>query len=408
MIKSFIYFLIILYPIISLLPRELILPNIIWGFLIILLLIFDFLINYRLNQGNLKINLFNKVGLIFIFFMLISVIFSGDINFNKLYAIIKFVLPLFIAAYLYKNISTDNLFLLKIYRITGIYIIVFLIFIFYRLNFVGYNIFLVMANRTEVWYDKPYIIAIAYSSVLLLFLYLSYILKKNNKFQILLLLPVYYFGSRTAMIAITLFLIFLLIIEFKGIIRFFLLNLGLILFIYILYNDTLQENIENSTTQLFLSETNAKYENMDITEKSFTSGRNEIYQYYFDNLSLNNFIQGNGIAYFNSKSNFNFRLHNDVLEFFFSFGIVGFFFFLYFIYYKLLIKTILNAYKIERLFLIGLFLFFTGLSLFTSIMDYQNIIYLYLIIAISIKLNYKENKNAISDSLQQTHLQTNY
>jgi O-antigen ligase len=197
----------------------------------------------------------------------------------------------------------------------------------------------------------------------------------------------YFTGSRTGMVATTLFLIVYFFIEFRGVTRFFLVSTMFIGSLFLMQSDALLEKVYDTTFELSKSEENAKYEDKEITQSNISSGRTDIYQYYLDEVSFSNFLQGNGIAYFNTIKKFDIRLHNDFLEFFFSFGLIGFCCFIYFIIYKLFISTIISKQGVEKQFLIGLLVFFIGLSLFTSIMDYQNIIYFYFTLIIAMKTN---------------------
>lgn len=387
MIKRIIIFLLLIYPVIALLPRDSVLPNTIWGLTTTMFILFAYIQRLTGNQSGFLKNTFDKIGFYLFIIISISILLSGDLNFNKWYSMLKIILPVMIASFIFLEFDFNEKTIKKIYNISLAYLFVFILFILYRLSLISYNLFSVMANRETIWYDKPYGVAITYSTLVLLFFYTAFKLKKLSLWHFVFFLPGYFFGSRTVLIGITLFMLYIILLKFRGVFGYVVLFFVLVFsVIYLNFNSQLQSDVGSGVTKMLLSERDAQNETNEITQSSFTSGRDNIFYFYWDNLTPLKVFTGTGFEYLNEDTDFGFRLHNDILEFFFSFGVFGFLIFLYFVYGKLLLRTIFINYGDERIYFIGFMLFFVALSVLSSIMDYQNIIYLYLVLIINYKL----------------------
>ena len=155
----------------ALLPRDNVLPNAVWGAITTMLVLFE-LARKMINSSNkFKINIFDKIGFVFIIIITMSILLSGDTNFNKWYGMLRIILPIMVAAYLFRSIEIDKKMLNNLYKLLFIYLICLFGFIIFRLSLISFNIFNVMANRETVWYEKPYGIAITYTTLLILFIY---------------------------------------------------------------------------------------------------------------------------------------------------------------------------------------------------------------------------------------------
>lgn len=363
-------FLLLIYPFIYMLPEEFNIIGSIWGAIATL---FIFLV--LLAKKN-AINRYVISASLIAIFIFISIFLSNEITFLKYMAGYKYVLPLLLASYIYwYPLNQKNIYM--IYRILFVYLILMLMLMLYRLSIVDFNVLMVTMNKELVWYGKPHNFAQMYVLFCVSFLFFSYLLKKNVLIAYMFFLPVFFVGVRSVMLGTILFLIVFLsytvkrnYLKFLFVLIFF--TLGLISF---------QPDI-NKLTPLILSaqDANRGMENMTVT--SMSSGRDIILDYYIRELDMEKFFVGSGFQYLEKDSNFGFGLHNDTLEFFFSFGLFGLFALMISVYYLIFYDAYKKTNGINRRFIVALIFLFLGISNFAFFISNQIIVYMFILIYI--------------------------
>ncbi|UFH59216.1 O-antigen ligase family protein [Sulfurovum mangrovi] len=359
------------YPLIVLLPREFNIVGGIWGGASLVFVVLAIFLHRRLIT-----NKYVFIASIISMFILLSILLSEEINFLKFQYGLKVVLPLFLASYFYVYPLNETK-LLRIYYFVYFYILFLFLFFIYRYSLINFNPLLITAFRDMVWYEKSHIIAQTFIIFAIIFLFLSYRLKKNVTLAYMFFIPVLLTGVRSVMLGGILFLMVFLLHFWKKhflwlVISVLVMGISLII---------IQPDI-TKLLPLILSERDANLgtQNMNITTMS--SGRDIIISYYIDHLDYERLFVGSGMQYLESDASFTFGLHNDILEFFFSFGIFGLGAFLIGFYYWILYDAYKKTSGINRVFIKAIGLLIISISSFAFFFSNQVIIYMFILIYI--------------------------
>lgn len=362
--------LLLVYPFINMIPNDITIFGKLWAALATIF-VFTFIL--------LKLHAINRYiisGFIIFLFAFISILLSNELNFLKILTAYKYALPLLLASYIYWY-PLDEKRLNTIYKITFLYIILMLILATYRLSLINFNLLLVTLYKDFVWYEKSHNFAQMYILLSIGFLYLSYLLKKNLYLAYMFFIPIFFIGVRSVMMGAILFLAVLSI----PIIKRNFLKFILLLAISISSLIVIQPNF-SKLTPLFLSAQDATRGTDKADLSSISSGRDIILNYYIEHLDSERIFIGSGLQYLEKNATFIFGLHNDTLEFFFSFGLFGFFSFLFAIYYNIFYNAYKNTKGFDKYFIVGIIMLFLSISSFAFFLYNQIIIYLFILVYI--------------------------
>jgi len=348
----------------------------------VILALFIFLRDLKKEFKYSKKRIINRLHLYtlsFSFIILISILFSKEINGDKFIALLRYISPLLIAAafssYYIDDIENQK----KLFSILSGILFVFFVASIIRLSLVRFNISDLMLERRYLWDEKMHTLGQMYAGIIILLFTISVVNKLPRWHLFFFSIPILSIGARSVMIGT---FIFLVIYFFEEIRRskfrklLFFLFLGGVLS-YLGYISDFS-NLQHTFLRVFASEGDLIVNNQNITIDSFSSGRLSIWSSYLSIFTLSNFLLGTGLLYYDSQPLINFRLHNDLFESFFSFGLVGFIFIVYFLYYKFIIKSINLIDVNKRIYFYAFCAYFFIVSLTNSLLDYQSTALLYL------------------------------
>jgi len=364
------------------------LPNansfgIIWAGLTLSALSIMFIL--RPDRTNINTSFF-ITGLILFLVTIISILINDGLTIKKI-QFVKYAFPLFVTSLSINYFRTPDWIssLSKTLKYLSLLLLFFLIFLFKDYNF---SISTYLTDPNNLFAERAHIISQLYASVIILYLGTLVVLSSLKGYHFLFLLPLFFMGARSVLLGVLMFslVFFILSIAIKKIRTFFLVVLTALILLVFLNFDQVIKYIYSSDYVLpraFIDRGTLVYHRAGDNITDFTSGRNEILEYYINHWELKQIFVGNGMQYLNPDSSFVFRLHNDFFEFFFSFGLLGLFAMLVGIYYKLFYRTInMQEDKRSRNFLIALLIYFITISFTNSILDYQSTLFVYLTIGI--------------------------
>ena len=371
--KYLFIFLIYAYPLIAIFPKEYGFFSQVWGLLAILLAIV-YIVDLFVVKKISRLNKFELASLVVFFSIFLSIAISNEINITKILVGIKYITPIIIGAYALKYFQNfDYRFIQKSLIV---YIMIFLLLFTYRFMLIDFNLLQVTLYRGLVWYEKSHIIAQMYAALAISFFFVSSHLKNYAYVKFLIFVPIIFTSVRSVMVGT---IAMLSIYSFLTIYRKYKL---LSIFIYLAIISVIVIFIDPDVIKtLFLSERDAVLQSKTITANSLSSGRIIIFDFYKNNFQFIYLFFGNGMPYLEASFPMQLRLHNDFLEFFFSFGILGILSMLFAIHKNIFYSTIINSQYHHKIMLFSIWIYFTIVSLSTGIMDYQSTLYLYMIIA---------------------------
>ncbi|CUV66432.1 conserved membrane hypothetical protein [Sulfurovum sp. enrichment culture clone C5] len=374
-------FLLLVYPFINMLPDDFMIFGTIWGIVATLFVLLVLLVKKK------AINRYAISAFLISIFIFISILLSNEITFLKFVTGYKYILPFLLASYIYWY-PLDEKKIHIIYKILFIYLILMIALFLYRLSYVDFNLFMVTMKKDFVWYDnKSHNFAQMYILLCVSFLFFSYLLKKNIYIAYIFFLPIFFVGVRSVILATLLFLIILSTLMVKSYLK------AILAFFFIFLSLAIVQPDFKKLTPLILSAQDANRGEDKMTFTSMSSGRDIILDYYMKELDPEKIFVGSGMQFLETNSDFKLGLHNDTLEFFFSFGIFGLFALIFGLYYSIFYDAYKKTHGINRLFIVALIFLFFGISNFAFFIYNQLIIYFYILIFI-VK-NYQIPRNGL-------------
>lgn len=362
--------LLIVYPIIVVMPKGFDLVSKSWGGMLI---IFVFIVMLLKHKYLLK-NRFFFSGILIFIPIVISILLSREVSFYKFINAFKFVAPLLFASYIYMYpINKKKLKL--IHKILFIYLLLFIGLILYRFSLVNFNLLAATEFKEFIWYEKSHVLAQLYAALSFLFLFLSYKLHHKKTLALIFLLPLFFFGVRSVLLGTVLFLFFMF---FKTLLKkFHIIALPLII---LLISFSMTEIDFSVLERLVMSAQDANRDASKMTVDSMTSGRTLILQHYVDTFDSEQLFTGSGVQYLDSDALYVTSLHNDLFEFFFSFGLFGLLIMFTSIYYLLFYKIYIVSKGINQRFVLGLAGYWFAVANTAGLLSYQSTVYIYILL----------------------------
>lgn len=379
MIKLLFYSLILSYPFIALLPKGNSASEL-WGALSIVMIGLLVLKHLSSNEYK-KTNFFEFAALILLIPMLISVFMSNEITLLKFIVLLKYLTPLLFGAIAFQIVPINETSIRYFYRLSGFFVLICFSLVLYRLSLVDFNPLELILKRDFIWYEKSHIIAQLYAAVGIMFFYFAMIKRKHTLLKYIVFLPIFTMGVRSVILGLLMFISINAYTALSKKIKLLLLLISLVCGLLFI------QNLDLSVVQQFTSsEQDIVKENQNVTLETFSSGRTIIIDYYMTTFEGINLFFGTGMQYLESFTEFQFRLHNDFLEFFFSFGLFGLSMMIFAIWYSVIFKLYNAVAKDEKGFMIGFISYFFVVSFTNGILDYQSTLYLFVMLAFIYKL----------------------
>lgn len=315
-------------PIILWVPEAFFIVNRVLGVSLLALFIIRFMLTTK-SVGNV----YYRYGLVFGFFIIISLFVNQSFNLVNVNIAVKYITPLIVGAYAYQFL--DYRFFIKLFKF---YFWFFLIVWFLRFAQFGFPLSSMMSMRDEVWWEKAVVFGFFYAAF-----YFGYaltnpsFLARKKVYKYIFIMPLFLIGSRSLIIGgaicVLIFVFNDLQINQKRIKQFFFAGIvGSLVFSLFIF-----DYIKNNEFLKFVlgSERSLKRENEELTLDSFSSGRTDVWNVYSDNISFEQILFGFGGVY--EKAGVS--LHNDFMEMFFYYGILMFIVYVAFFYKIYVIKA---------------------------------------------------------------------
>lgn len=307
-----------------------------------------FIVLYLLRAGlsaKFPDNKYFMFGLFFFAITAVSLIINNSFNLNNVNTAAKYVVPIIVASYAYQFLKAS--FFRKIFKV---YFWIFLGIWLVRMIQFSFPLDQIMILRDDIWWEKSVIFGFLYSAFYFGYsLVNSEFLSKKKIYKYVFIIPLFFIGSRSLLLgATTCVLIFLMSdLGFRlNIIKSFFLTSITVAVTYSLFIFNYIKNNE-FISYVLGSQRSLSRESQDLTLESFSSGRTNILEDYFDGFSINQLLFGYGGVFENSG----YSLHNDFLEIFFYYGLlafIGYLIFFYRIYFKLSFSSL--SYMLFALF----------------------------------------------------------
>lgn len=384
--KLIYYFLLLVYPFLLFqISEEYSYIYTIWGSTLIIHYIIHKFIQIITNNKKLRFNIFEKAGILLLLTSFFSVFINGITSWVEYWIALKYSIALIIASIYYDYYNHKHLKTLVFINI--IFIIVFLIIIYFRLNIIGFDIKNVVANRENLWYGKPVVFAFMFSAIYYMFVFFSYINKWNKGIKYLLSIPLFLMGARSVFIGVTVSLIIFFMNDF---LRFGQKTIKKIITIMtilvIILSGLIFESLVNNSDAISIvgSERNLN-ENIDekVDLNSFSSGRIDIIKSHIDNFRITHLIQGEGYV----RPEIRYSNHNDLLDFFFIYGLISTYIFIRYYIVDILIRLINIKYLNKGLinFSFSLFIFIIIQTVFNPFLSTLTSIYFFILVILILK-----------------------
>lgn len=376
----FIYFsLILIYPfLLFAISEDNTIVYKIWGVSMIAHFIIHSLIKIRKEKFNYHLTPFSKAGLLILTITFTSVLSNGLIVFEHYWLAIKFSIAFIIASvfYDYYNPKMNK----KIFVVVLIYLIIFFIVAISRIASVNFN--QLISLRDEIWFNKPVVFAFMYSALFFIFVLFSYIKARFIYLKYFFCIPLFLMGARSVILGLSISLVILVLNDFFKIKRIYINIILLFSFVIILfsYNIIFNEIATNEDVlKIIGSERNQNSED-DIDVNSFSSGRLEIIQRHINNFRFSHLLQGEGHV----KPEIRYSNHNDLLDFFFIYGLIAALIYIRYYLLGIIFKLFLIKHLDRKLknFSISLAIFIFIQGIFNPFLATQTSIYFFITIII--------------------------
>lgn len=390
MIKLFFYLLILVYPFyLFVFTKDDLLFNRIWG-AIILVYIFGHVIFELLKIKKSKPNPFFTVAFFLFLTISLSTFVNGRFNFDDIYQIIKLPTVFFVTSLLYQYITIEKKTLKIIYYLSFIYLVIFTLVILLRITTYNIDIAEIIRYRDEIWFNRPVIFALFYASFLFLFIYLSYIFNKNKYLKYIFFLLFFILGARSVLFGSIVILLTLLFIDFTKLSAKFIkitTTLLIIISFLFIYSNFDEFYTQNETLRKIIGSErdNILDEKDDFSIYTFSSGRLDIINFYIKEFEAYKFFFGEG----GFNQNIRIGTHNELLDYFFMYGIFALISYFWFYIYKILFVQLLGKNIINRKFdtlIFGFVLFALLQSLTNPFTPTLSTIYFFIIFVIHLKI----------------------
>lgn len=382
----FYYILLLIYPfLLFLISEEYSYFYTIWGSALIIYYIIHKFVQIIINGKKLHFNIFDKAGMFLLLISFFSVFINGLTNWMYYWIALKYSIALIIASIYYDYYKQNHLKVLL--NINIISLIVFIIIIYFRLNKIGFDIKSIIVNREELWFGKPVVFAFMYSAVYYMFVLISYLKKWNKGIKYLLSVPLFLMGARSVFIGIALSLIIFFMNDFFGFRqRTIKITIIIMTILVIISSGLIFESLVINSDAIFLvgSERNLNENlNEDVDLNSFSSGRIDIIKSHIDNFRITHLLQGEGYV----RPEIRYSNHNDLLDFFFIFGLIATFIFIRYYIVDILFKLINIKHVNKNLinFSFSLFIFIIIQTFFNPFLSTLTSIYFFIIIILVLK-----------------------